>query len=375
MIPPAHVGLDLDPITSTLHASGAWQYDYAPALETLIATIPQNTIRRLDLSAVTAADSVGGKLLAQLIVTLQQHSPTLTIIQPPDAIAGLIKIIIAHPVEIPQPRRYPISPINAITKLGERSQVAYQQASMAFTLMITVFSRLAVMIVNPRRLRLTALIHHCDQAGIGAMPVIAVMSFLIGLTLTQQGAVVLQQFGAQSFIVDLIAVSMLREIGVLLTCIMVAGRTGSAYAAAIAAMKDREELDAMRIIGIDITETLVIPRLLALMIMLPLLTFLANLAGLFGGAVAAWLVLDLSFGRYLGLVLAYDDLITPLMIGLSKTPIMAFAIAFIGCFEGLRAGSGTEQIGFHTTRAVVETIFTIIVIDALFAIFYTSIGL
>ncbi len=235
-------------------------------------------------------------------------------------------------------------------------------------------SRLAETALHPRRLRLTALVAHCEDVGLRAVPIVALMAFLIGVVLAFQGAAQLQQFGAEIFVVDLIAISILRELGILLTAIIVAGRTASAYTAAIGSMKMRQEIDAMQTLGIDPGHTLIVPRILALVLMLPILGMIANLSGLLGGGLMAWLELGISPARFVVQMLE-GTAVSNLTVGLVKAPVFAVLIGVIGCDAGLRVGTTAESLGRMTSAAVVAAIFSVILADALFSIFFQQIGL
>ena len=213
-----------------------------------------------------------------------------------------------------------------------------------------------------------------QEAGLNAIPIVGLMSFLIGIVLAFQGASQLQRFGAEVFVVNLVAISVLREIGVLMTAIIVAGRSGSAFTAQIGSMKVNEEVDAMRALGLDPIEVLILPRLLALMITLPLLTFIADLLGLLGGGLMAWIVLGISPGTFIERLNDAIGMWT-FWVGMIKAPVFAATIALIGCYEGLQVGGSAESVGQRTTRAVVEAIFLVIVIDAVFSIFYQIVGI
>ncbi|MCZ0810826.1 MAG: MlaE family lipid ABC transporter permease subunit [Pseudomonadota bacterium] len=236
-----------------------------------------------------------------------------------------------------------------------------------------VMARLAGTLAHPRRLRLTALAHHMQEAGLNAVPIVALMGFLIGVVLAFQGAAQLRQFGAEVFVVDLIAVSILRELGILLTAIIVAGRSASAFTAAIGSMKMREEIDAMRVLGLDPIELLVLPRLLALVIVLPILGLVADLAGLFGGGLMAWIELGISPSQFRTQLLASIGA-TQALVGVSKAPVFAVIIALVGCQQGLQVKGDAESLGMRTSRAVVIAIFLVIVVDALFSVFFALWG-
>ncbi|HHX89544.1 MAG TPA: ABC transporter permease, partial [Paracoccus sp.] len=229
-------------------------------------------------------------------------------------------------------------------------------------------------LVQPRRLRFTSLVHHCHEVGLKAVPIVSVMAFLIGVVLAFQGSAQLRQFGAEVFVVDLIAVSILRELGILLTAIIVAGRTASAFTAAIGSMKMREEIDAMRTLGIDPAEALIVPRVLALLLMLPILGLIANVAGLVGGAVMSWVELGISPAMF-RTRLAEGIAVSHLLVGMIKAPVFALIIGIIGCHAGMQVKSNAESLGRMTSSAVVAAIFAVIVADALFSVFFAQVGL
>ncbi|MEF3048948.1 ABC transporter permease [Pseudotabrizicola sp. L79] len=235
-------------------------------------------------------------------------------------------------------------------------------------------SRLGHSVLHPRDFRLTALVHHCQAAGLGAVPIVALMAFLIGVVLAFQGSMQLRQFGAEVFVVDLISISILRELGILLTAIIVAGRTASAFTAAIGSMKMREEIDAMRTLAIDPVAALIVPRVLALILMLPILGLIANLAGLIGGALMAWVELGISPAMFQTRLIEGTD-VKHVFVGLVKAPVFALVIGIIGCQAGLRVKGTAESLGSMTSSSVVAAIFAVIVIDALFSIFFAQIGI
>lgn len=227
---------------------------------------------------------------------------------------------------------------------------------------------------HPRRFRTKALVRQMELVGVSSLPIIGLMSFLIGIVIAQQGAVQLQQFGAETLTVNLVGRITLRELGVLMTAIMVAGRSGSAFAAQIGTMKLTEEIDAMRTIGVSPMEALVLPRMLAAIIMMPLLGFFASCMAIIGGAVIGDLVLDIPFWTFLSRI----QEVVPLhdfYVGMLKAPVFGMIIALTGCFQGMQVKGNAEEVGTRTTAAVVQAIFTVIVLDAFFAVFFTEIGM
>ena len=229
------------------------------------------------------------------------------------------------------------------------------------------------LIRHPGRFRGKALIHQLELVGVSALPIVGLMSFLIGIVIAQQGSVQLEQFGAEIYTINLIGRITVRELGTLMTAIMVAGRSGSAFAAQLGTMKITEEIDAMRTIGVSPVEALVIPRLIASVIMMPLLAFWAMLMSLLGGGIFVWLdigIPPITYVQRLQEVIPVHDL----WIGLIKAPVFGFIIALAGCFQGMLVESNSEEVGQRTTTAVVQSIFLVIVLDAVFAVFFSSIG-
>jgi phospholipid/cholesterol/gamma-HCH transport system permease protein len=258
-------------------------------------------------------------------------------------------------------------------EFGESVAEGWGTALELLSLLGAVIARIGGTLVHPGRLRMTSVVHHMQQAGLNAVPIAALMAFLIGAVLAYMGAVQLRQFGAEVFVVDLIAIAVLRELGILLTAIIVAGRSASAFTAAIGSMKMREEIDAMRTLGLDPVQILVVPRVLALILTLPLLGIVANFAGLLGGLVMAWAELGVSPGMFT--VRLSDQIgVWHFLVGVIKAPFFAVVIALIGCHHGLRVGGNAESLGKLTSASVVLAIFLVIVLDAVFAIFFATVN-
>jgi phospholipid/cholesterol/gamma-HCH transport system permease protein len=231
----------------------------------------------------------------------------------------------------------------------------------------------ANVIRRPRRFRVNAVIQRFDVVGVRALGIIGLMSFLIGIVIAQQGSVQLAQFGAQIYTINLIGRITVRELGTLMTAIMVAGRSGSAFAAQIGTMKITEEIDAMRTIGVSPVEALVVPRIISAVVMMPLLSFWAMLMALLGGGVFVWLSLEIPPITY---IQRLHEVIPPtdLWVGLIKAPVFGFIIALAGCFQGMLVEGNSEEVGSRTTTAVVQSIFLVIVLDAVFAVFFSNVG-
>ena len=229
-------------------------------------------------------------------------------------------------------------------------------------------------VVDPRRVRWAPLFAQIERAGLDAIPIVAVTSFFIGSVIAFIGANMLSDFGAQVFTVELIGVAVLREFGIVITAVLLAGRSASSFAAEIGSMKMNEEIDAMRVMGVDPFEALVLPRFLAMLITIPVLTFIAVLAGLLGGLVVCWAVLDLTPAFYLKRI-ATNVGVVHFWVGMSKAPVLAIVIASIGCRQGMEVGGDVESLGRRVTAAVVHAIFSIILLDAVFAMIYTELNI
>lgn len=226
---------------------------------------------------------------------------------------------------------------------------------------------------HPRRFRFNAVVHRFEVVGVHALGIIGLMSFLVGIVIAQQGAVQLRQFGAEVFTINLIGRMSVKELGVLMTAIMVAGRSGSAFAAQLGSMKLSEEIDAMRTIGVSPMEVLVVPRVLATVLMMPLLGFYSALISIVGGGIFAWLALDIPPVTYVQRIREVVPM-TDLWGSLIKAPVFGLIVAMAGCFQGLQVEGNAEEVGLRTTTAVVQGIFLVIVLDAFFAVFFTEVG-
>ena len=328
----------------------------------------------IDLGAVTRLDTAGAWALSDLKRRFTESGGTVRIEN-----AGPDMTLLLDSVEraMPKPEVSPAGP-RGLVLLFEGAGRAVMRG-LEFALELTgylglFFARLGHVLRHPRAFRLTALVAHAEDVGFRAVPIVALMAFLIGVVLAFQGSAQLRQFGAEVFVVDLIAISVLRELGILLTAIIVAGRTASAFTAAIGSMKMREEIDAMRTLGLDPATVLFVPRILALLLMLPILGLIANLMGLFGGALMAWIELGISPSMFRTRLLDGTD-ISHVFVGLVKAPVFALIIGVVGCHAGMQVKGNAESLGRMTSNAVVTAIFTVIVADALFSIFFAQVGI
>ena len=329
----------------------------------------------LDLSGLTALDTAGALLLDRVIKRFRSQGHVVAVVGARPDLCSLLKDVqraaagATAPVTPVKPRlAFPLADRVGRATVGMGLEIL---SMLNFLGLVTVTA--ARLLRSPGRLRVKSLFFHLEQVGLNALPIVGLLSFLIGIVLAYQGADQLRRFGAEIFVVNLLGIGVLREIGILMTSIIVAGRSGSAFTAQIGTMKVNQEVDAMRTLGLDPVELLVLPRLLALLIALPLVGFFAEMVALMGGAVMAYAYLDINFGRFVQ-QLQVAVSVKALFVGLIKAPIFAMVIALVGCYEGLRVSGSAESVGLLTTRSVVVSIFLVIVLDALFSILFSYIG-
>ncbi|MDO8907387.1 MAG: ABC transporter permease [Pseudohongiella sp.] len=333
---------------------------------------PSETPRSLDASGLLNLDTAGATLLVKLLgaealATLIPDATGLT-----DERRALLQAVADSMLD-----REPAPPStyrwgDGLERLGLWVHSGWSQFTQFLGFTGLTLVTLIGLLPRPWRWRWTALVAQMQQAGLNAVPIVALLNFLVGAVVAFLGATVLTQFGATIYTVDLVAYAFMRELGVLLAAILLAGRTASAFTAQIGSMKVNEELDALKVQGLSPIELLVVPRLLALLITLPLLTFVAILSGIAGGAMVAVLSLDISLARFMGIVQQVP--LIHFWLGLSKAPVFAVLIALIGCLEGFKVGGSAESVGERTTSSVVQCIFVVILIDAVAALFFMEMG-
>jgi phospholipid/cholesterol/gamma-HCH transport system permease protein len=324
----------------------------------------------IDASGIGRLDTAGAELLLELAGAARQRIVGLD-----PARAALVDAVAK--AESKAAAKLPPQPSGIILLLGRTGAAVeriWQDAVALIGFIGLMLLTLARTMPNPRRWRATSLVFHIEQTGLDAVPIVALLSFLVGAVVAFLGATVLRDFGASVFTVELVGYSFLREFGVLLTAILIAGRSGSAFTAQIGSMKAREEIDAIRTLGLDPVEVLVLPRALALLVSMPILTFIAMLAGIVGGAMVCVYSLDISPGMFLT---RFHETAHArhFWVGISKAPLFAFVIAAIGCLEGFKVSGSAESVGEHTTSSVVQSIFVVILIDALAAIFFMELDI
>ena len=356
--------------------AGQWTVAAAAGIDRALKSLPDAPNRRatIDMAQVSALDTAGAWLIWRTISALKAQGIETELIAAAPAYATLIDTVARNAQPCPEPPARRNAFVAMVERVGRATFTILYEARDLVNFLGHAIIVLGHSIVRPSRIRLTPLIYHIEQSGLNALPIVGLISFLIGVVLAFQGAEQLSQFGVEIFTVNIVASGVLREMGVLLTAIMLAGRSGSAFTAQIGTMKVNEEIDAMRTIGLDPMELLVLPRMWALVICLPLLTLFANAMGLLGGAIMATTSLDISFFQFARQLSSATTLWT-FWIGIIKAPVFGFIIGLVGCYEGLRVSGSAESVGRLTTRSVVESIFLVIVLDALFSIFFAEIGI
>ena len=374
MAPTATILASEEEDATVLRAEGEWLVVTAAELDRRLHSLdmPQGRQVRVDLSGVDRLDSAGAWLLLRTEHELAALGNRVELSHLQPRFAPLLEQVRSRGVAEPLP--HPIPPHH--TFVGFLARIGFITVQLAnrlydilgFTGLVTV--TLLRLLRQPRRLRLVATLVQMEQVGLDAMPIVGLLSFLIGVVMAYQGADQLRRFGAEIYTVNLLGISILRELGVLLSAIIIAGRSGSAFTAQIGTMQVNEEIDAMRTLGLDPIEVLVLPRLLGLGLTLPLIVFFADFMGILGGGLMSWAVLDINFPNFLTqLQSAVTN--TTLWVGVVKAPFFAAIIAQVGCYEGLNVTRSAESVGKLTTQSVVESIFFVIVTDAAFSIIFS----
>ena len=329
----------------------------------------------VDATQIDAIDSVGAWLLQSLLLRLRAGGAQVSVHGLRPEFAQRLRLVEAHwiaPTVAPVPAGGKL--LAAVQAVGRQATSALEQGIALLAFIGESAAALARCAAQPRRLRWRPVLYNIRSAGFDALPIVGLLAFLLGVVIAYQGAEQLRNYGANIFVVDLVGLSMLREFAPLITAIIVAGRSGSAYAAQIGTMSVSEEIDAMRTIGIEPLEQLVLPKVLALLLVLPLLTVFADIAGVFGGMIMARAQLGVGFEEFLDR-LAKAVSVNAYLLGIGKAPVFAAIIAAIGCFQGLRTTGGADGVGRQTTRSVVQSIFLVIVADGLFSVVFSALHL
>jgi len=351
-----------------LRLSGHWTLDHAAAVSDALAAAPAGAVA-LDARGIERLDTLG---VLQLLRFARRHGLGEDVLDFREDHLPLVTAIEDVADDRPGKRReYGVAA--ALARLGKAMHANGREVVVLVSFLGESLAKSARILRQPARLRLTSTVHHMEQVGLDAMPLVALLSFMVGAVIAFLGATILADFGAELFVVELVGFAFLREFGVLLTAILLAGRTASAFTAQIGIMVTREEVDAIRALGLDPLELLVIPRLLALLVMLPLLTFIAMIAGLLGGmAVAAF---EIGIPPQAFVIRLQETVeLRHFFVGMSKAPVFAVVIGLIGCLEGLQVQGTAQSLGERTTSSVVQTISLVILLDALAAIWFMQVG-
>ena len=361
-----------------LRPAGSWTAANVTRLEMLSGAVAaqldrSNTVR-LDMTGVRELDTLGAWLLEKMsrrAISAGHHSDVVGVA---DNYVGLIEEVgrVNRHNPVPAPALNPI--LVKVSDVGRSAIGAMEDLTVFLQMLGALCSAIYGVLRRPRSLRVTSLFYQLYKVSFLAIPIVVLITFLIGAIIAQQGIFHFRKFGADSYVVDMVGILVLRELGVLIVAIMVAGRSGSAYTAELGSMMMREEVDALSTMGLDPVEVLILPRIVALVCALPILTFIGSIAALYGGGLVAWFYGGM--GPAIFIARLHDAVsVTSFEVGMIKAPFMALVIGIVACSEGLRVKGSAESLGKQTTTSVVKSIFLVIVLDGLFAIFFASVGM
>jgi phospholipid/cholesterol/gamma-HCH transport system permease protein len=363
-----YVSLIKDQHQITLVSAGAWTLSTVQQIENILKSVPKEKKIIWDLSQIDRFDSAGVLLFIEYFENFKKYSE-VEVRGYSASQKEMYLLLKAHTVEA-----VPVRESGFFEELGKSTFTLLHDMKDFITFLGHLFVTIFHTFLNPKSIRLKEMVYHIHHSGFNALVIIGLTSFLVGMVIAYQGAVQLAKFGADIFIVDTVGISIVRELGPMITAIVIAGRSGSAYTAEIGAMKITEEIAAMRTMGFDPYHFLVLPRIIALMIALPLLIFFSDIMGIFGGMVASQIELGISMAQFIDRL--YEVLeVKHYILGMLKGPVFAFVIAAVGCFRGFQVSDNTESLGLHTTASVVNSIFLVIAFDALFSVIYTELNL
>ena len=366
LVPKAEANLEKAHEAAIMRCSGVWALQAIPQLERHIAQLawPASGAVIFDGADVTVLDSAGAWLIFRTLRQLERIGLSVTTRGLSPEQEALLQLIQTHASEkpIPSPSRHDL-----LNRLGRNVWHHLDEFNGLLAFLGEIVVAMMRSLARPSRIRWRVILYNLQISGFNALPIVGLLAFLIGVVVAYQGSVQLVRYGANIFVADLVGLSILREMAPLLTAIIVAGRSGSAYAAQIGTMKVTEEIDALHTIGVSPMELLVLPKMLALLVALPLLTVYADILGVLGGMIVAQSQLDVSFSDFLD---RFDEAVTmsSFLAGLGKAPIFAAIIALVGCFQGFRVSGSADSVGRQTTVSVVQAIFLVIVFDALFSV-------
>ena len=377
MATQAHIDISVTNTDGCLMISprGDWTVYTIGSVDEQLRALPKTHCPPIiDLGQLETIDTAGAYLLDRTAHQTSEMPEALKIIGSHETAERLLdQVRQARQKAPPMPsREYGF--VDWLGRIGGGTVEGLREGVRTLSFVGQTVSVCAGLIVRPSKFRTTATVSVMEEAGLDAIPIVMFLTFFVGMVVAFIGATTLGSFGATIFTVELVGFSMLREFGVILTAIILAGRTNSAFTAQIGAMRMRQEVDAMQVLGLDPMEVLVAPRVIAMLVMTPILAFLATIAGIFGGLIVSWLALDIGPTLFLSRLVATVP-IENFWVGMSKAPFFAMVVALIGCRQGLGVGGSVQSLGTSTTNSVVQALFSIIVIDAIFAMFYMQLGI
>jgi phospholipid/cholesterol/gamma-HCH transport system permease protein len=365
----------LDPAGRTLAVGGAWTIAESARLDRELGSLTLGKDIAIDASKLSRLDSAGAWLLLRTRRAVEAAGGKVSSFNLPKLYEPLLESLDQHQKSEAPKSRIPKGWRGRMYKIGRATVLAGHQAYEILGYLGRVTVETGEAFARPKsNLRIAAIFHQVEETGINALPIVGLLAFLIGIVLAYQGADQLKRFGAEVFTINLLGVGVLREIGGLITAIIVAGRSGSAFTAQIGTMRVNEEIDAMQTMGLNTVDTLVLPRIIGLVIALPLLTFYANMMAILGGAMMCYFDLGITIPVFMRQLQQAVNVNT-FMVGMIKAPVFAFVIALVGCYEGFQVERNAASVGQLTTRSVVEGIFLVIVIDAAFSIMFSVLGI
>jgi phospholipid/cholesterol/gamma-HCH transport system permease protein len=374
---PAESAVLSQPTAQELNLSGFWTARGIGLIERQLETVrlESKTDAVADGTHIEALDTAGAWVLHKLLMRLRGGNVVVTVRGLRPSFAKLLDLVAQQTVAAAaNPMPAPIPPATSIERIGRGTEAVLSQTIALLAFIGENAHALAGCVRHPERFRWRTVLYNVRSAGVDALPIVGLLSFMLGIVVAYQGADQLRQYGANIFVADLVGLSMLREFAPLITAIIVAGRSGSAYAAQIGTMQVTEEIDAMRTLGIAPLEQLVLPKIIAQLIALPLLTVFADFLGVLGGMLMARAQLDVGYAEFGDRFLKAVS-VTAYMVGIGKAPVFAGIIAVVGCFQGFRTQGGADSVGRQTTLAVVQSIFLVILADGLFSVAFSALDL
>jgi phospholipid/cholesterol/gamma-HCH transport system permease protein len=371
--PEAWLKLDRD--AKQLAVGGPWTVAESARLDKELSALKLDGPVSIDASKISRLDSAGAWLLLRTRRTLEGANAKAGDLRLPDLYRPLLETLDQPRKSEPHKSRIPPGFRGRLYKIGRTATNTFFQALSILGYLGRVTVETIEAFAKPRHnLRIAAIFNQIEETGINALPIVGLLSFLIGVVIAYQGITQLRQFGAEYLTIDGLGIITLREMGVLMTSIIIAGRSGSAFTAHIGTMRVNQEIDAMQAMGLNTVDTLVLPRIIGLVVALPLLTLYADIMGLLGGAIMCYFDLGTSFPAFLR-ELQQALQVKTLMVGLVKAPVFAFVIALVGCYEGFQVERNAASVGLLTTRSVVESVFLVIVLDAAFSVMFSVLGI